>query len=553
MSQLPRLLAGLIITTLFTGSCSNRFEDCETTSRCPSERGRAGGGAGRGGGSGEVSEGGSESGASGEVGGGSSAGHPSSGGGGGPSGGAPMSGSGGESGESGASGSGGAAGSGGGSPPECDESLSPREEHCIVEQGLAIFVSPSGTNTASGTSSAPVKTLARAVELARRESKPVVACTGVYAESITLQGDEPVRVYGGFACSDPSWPLSTGKSVIAPGSGVALSIQDVPGEVALEGLEFRSANATGPGESSIAALISDSPNVTLRDTKLVAGDGRDGALGKTENFAFEGMKDGNAATGTTGGAAKTCTCPAGDTTTGGKGGSGALAQDGDDGLPDYGGGRGGLASNAPECGSPTDSPRSGFLAPNPPALGEGAKTHGTWTNDTFRPSPGTAGAPGSAGQGGGGGRGGSQGGGGGGACGGCGGKGGGAGGGGGASLALVVLDSSVTLEAVELVTGKAGQGGAGALGQEGQAGGFGTAGTPSACQGGDGAPGTAGAPGGGGAGGLSVGILYRGPAPTLRDLEYSLGPSGAGGPGGDAADPASQGLDGIQTEHHEIP
>ena len=83
----------------------------------------------------------------------------------------------------------------------------------------------------------------------------------------------------------------------------------------------------------------------------------------------------------------------------------------------------------------------------------------------------------------------------------------------------------------------AGNGGAGTAGQKGQKpGGFGGNRTDAtnACNGGNGGSGGDGAPGGGGAGGVSIGVLYKGSAPTLDSettAKIVLGTKGAAGAG----------------------
>jgi hypothetical protein len=51
------------------------------------------------------------------------------------------------------------------------------------------------------------------------------------------------------------------------------------------------------------------------------------------------------------------------------------------------------------------------------------------------------------------------------------------------------------------------------------------------CQGGDGGKGGKGGGGAGGAGGLSVGILFKGTAPTSDGATFTLGTAGTGGTG----------------------
>jgi hypothetical protein len=434
-----------------------------------------------------------------------------------------------------------------------------------VEQGAAIFVSPQGDNMSVGSAEAPVKTLGRALVLARAANLPVIACAGTYAESVALTGKAGVRVYGGFDCED-GWVLGTGveRSVIEPEKGVPLMVSAVSGEVVVEGFEFRAPAAASAGGSSVAVVVVDSPEVRLRESKLIGGDGADGAsAAKPEPFPSR-AKNGNAALGVAGGARQTsCGCAG---TEGGQGGDGdpdgttgpEVASGGDDGAPNLGGGKGGIAGQG--CGAaPPGAGQDGASADEQKALGAGAREHGSWTGTAFMPAPGSAGPNGTVGQGGGGGRGGEAagstepgGGGGGGGCGGCGGQGGAAGGGGGASIALIAIDSGVTLEDAELVTGKAGNGGAGAPGQEGQGGGFGGDQETGACPGGSGGKGSNGAPGGGGAGGLSVGVLYRGAEPAQERVRFVLGEAGSGGLGGAAASAEDDGLKGEAEERWEL-
>src|SRR5450432_2195956 len=94
----------------------------------------------------------------------------------------------GTSGDSGASGSNsagdsGEAGTAGGGGMPCDSTKSPSVEACVVSDEYAIFVAPTGKDTAVGTTSAPVKTIAKALVLAGA-SKIVIACDGTYDEQV---------------------------------------------------------------------------------------------------------------------------------------------------------------------------------------------------------------------------------------------------------------------------------------------------------------------------------------------------------------------------------
>ena len=138
----------------------------------------------------------------------------------------------GSAGESGAGGAQGGSGGGeagnagaGGAPSECevtdgDDSLSLHP--CLVNNAPAFFVAPSGSDAASGTREAPLKTIGRAIALAAIDpSKAIVACAAAtpYDEAVAITGS--VRLYGGFSCpdSDTPWVYEPGAvtSVMAGG------------------------------------------------------------------------------------------------------------------------------------------------------------------------------------------------------------------------------------------------------------------------------------------------------------------------------------------------
>src|SRR2546428_223024 len=81
------------------------------------------------------------------------------------------------------------------------------------------------------------------------------ASTSAYAELVTISGG--VRLYGGFACpgsdAGASWSYIGSKTVVAPSSGMALKLSGVSAAVIVEDFEFDAADATTPGESSVAA------------------------------------------------------------------------------------------------------------------------------------------------------------------------------------------------------------------------------------------------------------------------------------------------------------
>jgi hypothetical protein len=439
----------------------------------------------------------------------------------------------------------------------CDESGSPRETPCLVAEKYAVFVAPSGNATNPGTMAAPLRSLKAAMGLARTNGKIVIACNGTFDEQVSIEGAS--RVYGGFACPDtptPWQPEPTAKARVAPSTGVPLRIAAGNASVILEDLEIASSNASQPGASSIAAFISDSSSVTLRRTKLAAGTGGNGTNATNPGFPYPTIQQlqGNDGAELTGGPTKQCTCPGSETTRGGGGGSPPDGS-GSSGLPDHQGpgGEGGnpsLSCNAGGGGSDGAPGPAGTSAQPLTALG--TQDANGWT-----PKSGTAGSKGAPGQGGGGGGAAkTAGGGGSGGCGGCGGQGGPAGAGGGASIALMAVNSPVMLVDSELISSTAGKGGNGAAGQQGQqdvgGGGRGAGiGGGQGCAGGNGGIGGNGGSGGGGAGGISVGVLYRGEAPTRQNSRVTLGTAGAKGLGGNPG--ANDGIGGVAQEELELP
>ncbi|HEX2800655.1 MAG TPA: hypothetical protein VHN73_01180 [Phenylobacterium sp.] len=415
---------------------------------------------------------------------------------------------------------------------------------------FAVFVSPLGTDAGSGAKTDPLLSIASAITAAAAQQKVVIACStdkAVFTTALALSGDVTARVYGGFDCA--TWVHGDARTLIAPDQrGPALTLEGVSGALVFEDLEFRSLDALdGEGESSIAAVVSKSDGVAFSRVLFAAGKGgagRDGA----EVEPYDGTAlAGNDAMGSVGAAPRETT-ECGCDTAGGEGGNASAGINGDPGLPDYGGGKGGTGGK--DC-SEGGAGSTGAPAPTDTPFGTGAETHGTLTGTTWQPTPGQPGSTGKAGQGGGGGGGqGKAGGGagGGGACGGCGGKGGEPGLGGGSSIGLLLVDSEVTFRDALIKTDNAGAGGDGGPGQDGQEGGLGGIHTAGGCPGGAGGDGAPGSRGGGGAGGLSVGILFRGLAPSLDGVTISTGARGVGGSGSTSSATSDDGLDGDNPE-----
>jgi hypothetical protein len=379
----------------------------------------------------------------------------------------------------------------------------------------------------------------------------VYVCNGTYSEQVVI--GTPVNLYGGLSCaggaSGRAWSyVGQAAEVNSPSPAYALSVANVNGgAVTIEDMSFVSPDATDPGGSSIAAIVTSS-TLSLRRVTLNARNGADGADGA--NGSADPNYTGLAPDGgiqaepgppdagpfvPAGGVGATNPCARFGFSAGGHGGSGCATGPGSPGL----GTPGTAAPPAPVVVAGRDGqPRgamagTGFVMSDDPGAdgvpGDGGlaaptQAYGILSASGWLPSAGGDGEPGDPGQGGAGATDPLYGmcgaktteslGGGGGGAGGCGGSGGQGGGGGGASIALASLTSTIDLTACTLIASAGGTGGAGGAGQDGQAGGAGgeanRLGTraPGAA-GGNGAGGSGGA---GGTGGISVDILESGSA-----------------------------------------
>lgn len=416
-----------------------------------------------------------------------------------------------------------------GTPADCLADTDPPSaggDPCIINEQFGVFVSPAGDDSAAGSQLAPVKTIGKAMDLAKTAGKHVYACgnNGTYNENLVVDsGRDGVNVYGGLDCTTtPSqWKyVAANLASVAPTTaGYALELQGLTTGVTFEDFGFSSLAGVNPGDSSIAVFATSSSGpAVLRRTTISAGAGVNGQDQSQPNPYLSAAPNGNAGTAVSGGALDPN--PACNTSTGGAGGqpSATGGNDGNDGTP-LGSNNKGIAS-AQNCAGPSTGGNgvTGGAGSDQP----GASTWAAFTSSGWAPAAGQTGSSGSVGQGGGGGA--SldiTGGGGSGGAGGCGGVGGGAGSGGGSSVAVLLYQASLDLESCTLNASSAGRGGNGAAGQIGQTGGSHGAGSANACQGGKGGNGGNGGGGGGGAGGLSAGVVWLTTAPTINGSQVT--------------------------------
>ncbi|AUX27345.1 hypothetical protein SOCEGT47_079330 [Sorangium cellulosum] len=443
-----------------------------------------------------------------------------------------------------------------------------------------VFVSSSlGEDENPGTRKAPVKTIARAIELLDEEPElhpRIHACAEPFPEAVRVRGT--LEIWGGFDCKR-RWSHHGGgrNTMIEPGPDEIPLTFEADAAATIFDLEAQSALATEPGGSSIAAIVLEGARVTLHRGALIAGDGapgRDGAPGDPKNASARAGHHGrfgqDACTGdfVPGADEVEAGCAQGGSM-GGRGGDGTIDHGGPGGdgeltpLPNPGGfGLGGQGATSTDGCLAGQTGADGLDG----AHGLGGRGLGTFdTQGLYLGVNGGDGGDGLPGQGGGGGGGtragamfcgssrnaGSASGGSGGS-GGCGGRGGHGGGHGGASIGLMILNARVDIHGTTIEAARGGDGGHGGMFQIGGApglgapGGQGFGGSPFGCSGGDGGKGGNGGHGGGGQGGPSIAIAVVGASlPAVMEAQLRAGTGGKGGLGANPSVPGSAGDDGL--------
>lgn len=462
-------------------------------------------------------------------------------------------------------------------PPVCVGTQLPTEDPCVIDEPYGIFVSSSkGTADGAGTRAQPVRSLQRAVALAKTSGKRVYACAESYEEALTLENG--VSIFGMFDCNRSNWPLAPRRAVVRSPSSPAVRATNITSDTRVEGVEFIAPNfgnlpPAQDAQSSIGLLAVNAPKLRIVEGRIRAGSGQDGASGAdapqyVNGRGFNGTNSVKVSAcrelvvvgqptwlcaRTVQGAVNECVDTAGVPA-----------------PPEFRGGRGGDGAAAAtfrytqrrceflEICSPSRPYRLTLQDPpgEPGAPSGGADgadgtngangtAFGTVTATGYVPSHGSAGTHGRPGAGGWGGavgaappfdsatavretwqgESGASGG-----AGGCAGRAGTAGRGGGASLAIVAFESPMTLERVDLETANGGRGGVGSVGASGTAPGWGGTGGSPERQAQSGERGGRGGNSGSGGGGPSVGIVYRGTKPVREGGAFTGGEGGRGAP-----------------------
>ncbi len=420
----------------------------------------------------------------------------------------------------------------------------------------AVFVSENdGNDLNSGTSTSPVATIAKGIQIAEAEGKNVYVATGTYNLVSTLVLASGVSVFGQYS-GLPDWDRSAAFTTIISGPKTAIIAQNINVETRIEGFEIHSADALVSGESSVGVrIINCSENVIVRFNTIISGKGANGAnglQGAPGNPGSPGVSGGNGSCdgpdSGPGGDSGNSVCAA----QGGSGGDGGVAGDnnGDAGNDSPGGafgGAGGAFGEFATDGQPGQDGVAGSNGINGTTNPQSVTLSASGDFLTVNGNNGTAGSNGTGGGGGGGGGAqfcatcvnGSGNGGGGGGAGGCGALGGNGGIGGGGSFAIVIKNSNSIIDRNILDTDNGGNGGNGGAGSPGGNGGSGGPGAAFCTDeigaggaGGNGGKGGDGWAGAGGNGGPSIAVVIQGTLDVqIGDNQFVIANGGSSGLG----------------------
>ncbi len=440
-----------------------------------------------------------------------------------------------------------------------------------LNEKFGVFVTTTGTplggGEADGSRDRPYNTIAIGMAKGKEKSKRVYVCQGTFKESINLLNQ--ILMVGGFECTDGVWKKGAAGAMTRVESPTipALRAEALPGPTRIQSFEIVAPDGTDAVPTSIGLVAKTSPSLTIANSKITAGRGKDGAPG-VEGIQLTQPN----AKGQDGLAERLLTIELPDTfRPGAAGGVGTCI--GAAGFDGENGGQGGRSATMDSTniltwvvhtsgsGAATVLYNSG---PGESRLGTDGENGsngqsanpGTLTPDGFVPGDGTPGTNGKPGKGGKGGNGGSSmvssptanfqhaytGSGPGGGAGGCPGLAGTPGKGGGASIGALLVSSPVTFDASTVTAGDGGNGGKGTFGSSFLSGGiygslaYQSTATTAAVGGKGGDSGVSGS----GAGGSSFGIAQTGADAILQ--------GGAGALHGKAGDGVPQVTKPLQTK-----
>jgi len=157
-----------------------------------------------------------------------------------------------------------------------------------------VYVSATGSDTDPGTLARPVRRLARAVSIARREGKDILVSRGIYEGPFSVPSG--VNVFGGYRPDFADRDLELYPVLLEarrPGAPV-LVCEGVTAATRIEGFILSGSDATLAGEGSTTLYVSRcGAAVTFAELTILAGRGADGIRGadSSDNLSSWGLSD----------------------------------------------------------------------------------------------------------------------------------------------------------------------------------------------------------------------------------------------------------------------
>ena len=85
-------------------------------------------------------------------------------------------------------------------PPNCDLTKSVKDSPDCVDDGVGVFVSPTGKDGATGTKADPLRSIAEGAAKAIGDGKPrLYVCEGSYSTAVELRSE--LSIYGSMSCA----------------------------------------------------------------------------------------------------------------------------------------------------------------------------------------------------------------------------------------------------------------------------------------------------------------------------------------------------------------
>ncbi len=160
--------------------------------------------------------------------------------------------------------------------PPCDPSA--------VPPASAVFVSTSGDDLLGGTAAAPVKTIGKALALAKAQAaSDVIVEQGVYAEEVTIAS--ATIVHGGWKATGARWTKDCSDGVVSvtvirSTTARAVTVSGFAGTAGLDTLTIATKGQAAASESAIAIFVSGT-SLTMSGVDVASAIGGDGVTPPT--------------------------------------------------------------------------------------------------------------------------------------------------------------------------------------------------------------------------------------------------------------------------------